>query len=90
MNSFKIIISLFNKSPQVREGKTTEDFCPNCWGRQEYGGTIYKPLKTESLENKTHKKGWIRAYIEQNVKLLQLEPKEKKQVCNVCFESCNN
>ncbi|GAA0743279.1 hypothetical protein [Gaetbulibacter jejuensis] len=87
MNTLKNILSFLNKTPQEKIGKTPEGFCPNCWGRQEYGGNFFKALKAEKLENLERKKGWITAYVERNLKHIQLQHKEKKQVCNVCFES---
>ncbi|WP_418514091.1 hypothetical protein [Corallibacter sp.] len=87
MNTLKNILSFLNKTPQEKIGETPESFCPNCWGRQEYGGNFFKALKAEKLENLELKKGWITTYVERNLKHIQLQHKEKKHVCNVCFES---
>jgi len=89
MDLVKNIITLINKKPNNKE-QVPEGFCPNCWGRQEYGGNFQKAIKAKEFQDLEHKKGWITSYVEQNLKGIQLHPKEKKHVCNVCFKDCEN
>lgn len=87
MNIVKNILTFLRKKPNSNKLKSPERFCPNCWGRQEYGGNFYKALKTENIKDLEHKKGWIKSYIESNLKGIYLHTKEKKPVCNVCLKS---
>lgn len=89
MDLIKNTLTFLRKNPDNKQ-KSPEGFCPNCWGRQEYGGNFYKALKSESFINLEHKKGWIISYVENNLKGIYLKPKEDKLVCNVCFESYKN
>jgi len=86
LNPVKNILSLLRKDPNVNKPQSSEGFCPNCWGRQEYGGNFYKALKTENIKDLMSKKGWITSYVERNLKGIHVQNKENKQVCNVCFE----
>lgn len=90
MDLVKNILAFLNKNPCDNNKKTPQGFCPNCWGRQEYGGYFYEAIKTKNFKDLEHKKGWITSYVEQNLKSIQLQPKEKKLVCNVCFKSYEN
>lgn len=87
MNSLNNIIQFLRKNPNHTKEKSPEGFCPNCWGRQEYGGNFYNALKTESPKDMELKKGWITTYVEQNLKRIQIPVKTVKPLCNVCFES---
>ncbi|MBU3822868.1 hypothetical protein KO566_12415 [Flavobacteriaceae bacterium XHP0103] len=89
MDLVKNIIAYLNNNPNKHKRQAPENFCPNCWGRQEYGGNFHKAIKAETFKDLAHKKGWITSYVEQNLKGIQLH-KEKKLVCNVCFEICEN
>lgn len=63
--------------------------CPNCWGRQSYGGQFYEALKKEriDLNNIEQKKGWILAYAAENfVGIDLLEEGNGALVCNHCTE----
>lgn len=90
MDLIKNLIAFLNKNPNKNIPQTPEGLCPNCWGRQEYGGNFHKAVKAESFKDLAHKKGWIKSYVEQNLKGIQLHPREKKLSCNVCFEICEN
>lgn len=52
-----------------------EDFCPNCWGRQEYGGNFYEAVKNEGIDinNIDSRKGWIEAYAAEKLGGIQLK-----------------
>ena len=41
-----------------------EGFCPNCWGREEYGGQFYERVKQENLNahTKDSNVGWVQSY----------------------------
>jgi hypothetical protein len=87
MNLVKNILTFLRKKSTSNKLKSPKGLCPNCWGRQEYGGNFYKALKAENIKDLEHKKGWIKMYIESNLKDISLQTNKKKLVCNVCFES---
>ncbi|MDU8887071.1 hypothetical protein RXV94_12950 [Yeosuana sp. MJ-SS3] len=90
MNLTKSILKFLKKSPNHEHTNSPEGFCPNCWGRQEYGGNFYKALKSKNIKDLEQQKGWITSYVEQNLKAIHLKPKDKTLLCNVCFESYNH
>lgn len=61
-------------------------FCLNCWGRQEYSGNFYEAVKTEADDtlNLEKRKGWIQAYVENNLSGIQLQRTDASLVCNNC------
>lgn len=63
-----------------------EGYCPNCWGRQEYGGRFYESIKTEGINtnNIDQKKGWVQAYAEKNITGIQLRADDAQLVCDSC------
>ncbi len=63
-----------------------DDYCPNCWGRQEYGGDYYEALKDEGVNsnNLEKKKGWIQAYADRFLIGIKLKPQGTTFVCNTC------
>ncbi|MFX0557745.1 hypothetical protein ACOCEA_13180 [Maribacter sp. CXY002] len=80
----------FRKNPVYTRVKSLEYACPNCWGRQEYGGEFYKALKTDNPAVMEQKKGWVRSYAERNLKGMYPKYHITKEVCNVCFQSYAN
>ncbi|MFL1013584.1 hypothetical protein [Flavisericum labens] len=89
MNLVKNVLAFLKRDPNDNKLKSPKGFCPNCWGRQEYGGNFYKALKTANIKDLEYKKGWITLYVESNLKGIYLQTKVNKLVCNVCFKSYN-
>lgn len=87
MNSLKSILTFIKNNPNNNIEKAPEGYCPNCWGRQEYGGNFYKAIKAESIKDLQRKKGWITSYAEKNLNGIRLQGKQGRFMCNVCFEN---
>ncbi|MCM5664178.1 hypothetical protein [Galbibacter mesophilus] len=87
MQIFNTIKNFLIKKSNNQEIKAPEGFCPNCWGRQEYGGDFFEAMKKEGINvtNIDHKKGWILDYVEKNLSGIILQTVGKTQVCNVCY-----
>ena len=66
-----------------------DEYCPNCWGRQEYGGNMYEAVKAEGLtaDNINIQKGWIQEYAEKYLLGIRLIRKNEKLVCVTCMSS---
>jgi hypothetical protein len=91
MSVFEKIKSLLGKGKVLEQSQVTEDvpsdFCPNCWGRQEYGGNFYEAVKNEGVDinNINEKKGWIEAYATKNLNNVRLHKKDDGTVaCKSC------
>ena len=63
-----------------------EGLCPNCWGRQEYGGRFYEAVKNHGLDVNTKypEVGWIKDYAETHLKGIKLEQKDDSIGCPSC------
>lgn len=50
--------------------ESPDDYCPNCWGSQEYSGDFYEAVYKEkiTLDNLSEKEGWIKAYANEHLK----------------------
>ena len=62
------------------------DFCPNCWGRQEYGGKILEAIRHENIDlnNLDSKTGWVQAYAVRNFEGIKLHKKGEVLECQAC------
>lgn len=66
--------------------QTPDGYCPNCWGRQEYGGEFYEAIYKEdiNLNNVEEKKGWIQAYALENLEGIKLDTSANPMTCPSC------
>ncbi len=61
-------------------------YCPNCWGRQEYGGNFYDEVvkkNTNALEDK-YDTGWVEHYATTHLKGVELVEKDDAYNCPTC------
>lgn len=56
-----------------------EGLCPNCWGREEYGGKFYDTVYKENTNL-----GWISSYYEKKLKHIELKKSGEKLICPAC------
>ncbi len=65
---------------------TPEGLCPNCWGREEYGGKFYEAVKNHraNANEKDPEKGWIQDYADKNLAGIRLSDKGDQSVCSKC------
>ena len=61
-------------------------YCPNCWGRQEYGGKFYEAAKAKqfSINDKDEHVGWIQEYADKHLSDIRLAPAEDGLICDKC------
>ncbi len=85
-----IKIFLMNKANN-ETAAAPKGFCPNCWGRQEYGGNFYEAMKNEgvNIASIDQKKGWIQDYVDKNLSGIALQKKGTSQTCSVCYATYN-
>lgn len=85
MNIIESILS-FLKRKDTAEESAPEGFCPNCWGKQEYGGQFYEAIKNENVDiNQTSAhKGWIQDYADKHLSGIRLQKKGDGYMCPKC------
>jgi len=86
MEIINSLISLLKKKKSYSKQDVPEGYCPNCWGRQEYGEQFYKAVRNYSTDiNSTDpKKGWIQEYANKHLLGIQLQKKDDQLICNQC------
>ena len=69
-----------------KEDLAPRSLCPNCWGKQEYGGQFYEAVKNHGLDvNTTNPEiGWIQDYAEKHLANIKLEDHGNEYVCPAC------
>jgi hypothetical protein len=80
------LINLLKKKSTDGEATTPEGVCPNCWGREEYGGKFYEAVKNHGVDASHPEKSnaWIQEYAETHLKGIHLARQGDKMVCNSC------
>ena len=80
------ILQFLKKKASGEDVQTPEGLCPNCWGRQEYGGQFFEKLKNHTTDiNKDEPEiGWITDYAEKHLKGIKLNHIDGALVCATC------
>lgn len=92
MNIVQIFSNLLRNKADGNENATPQGFCPNCWGKQEYGGKFYEAIEKEQIDlnNVNERKGWIQAYAAEHLEGIKLQKTEKGiyecQICKSTYE----
>lgn len=86
MNIINSLLTYLKERQAKPEKKAPEGLCPNCWGRQEYGGNFYEAVKNHGLDVNTKQPevGWIKDYAEKHLKGIRLETKDDSVACPSC------
>ena len=86
MNIANSLIKYLKLSETRRGSETPEGLCPNCWGRDEYGGQFFERVKNHGLDvnSKDPEIGWINEYAEKHLKGIKLEKAGSEYVCQRC------
>ncbi|RRQ50234.1 hypothetical protein DZC72_06630 [Maribacter algicola] len=86
MNLIDKLLKFLESDKHLTPSQSPEGFCPNCWGRQEYGGQFFEAIKVNapSLNTKDSNIGWIQDYVNKNLTEIVLRPKNHELVCNKC------
>jgi hypothetical protein len=64
-----------------------EGYCPNCWGREEYGGKFYSAIKKEDVDIKTlstERHGWVLDYADKHFSAIELKHEGEMFECKRC------
>lgn len=86
MNIIERLLQFLKSEKHLTPSRSPEGFCPNCWGRQEYGGQFYEAIKVNApnLNANDTNNGWIQDYVNKNLSEIVLKPKDHELVCNNC------
>ena len=86
MNFLKSLFSSSIKNKSFKSIKRFDVSCPNCWGREEYGGNFYKAVKNQVLNiNKMdNRAGWIQDYANKYLLGLKLKKTSEGYICPSC------
>lgn len=78
--------SFLSSNPVFSDEKAPEGFCPNCWGKQEYGGKFYELAKNYKADIKANdpKVGWVQDYANKHLSKITLYQKNDLLVCPNC------
>ena len=71
---------------EKKQEEVPEGYCPNCWGRQEYGGAFYKAVKKEKIDlnNIEAHRGWSQSLAPKYLYGIELKKKGKEFACEQC------
>lgn len=63
-----------------------DGYCPNCWGRSEYGGKFYEAVKNNNvtINDSNPDVGWIQDYAATHLSGIKLQPQGDDLVCPTC------
>lgn len=88
MNLTKSLLNFLKKKDTDEAQTAPEGICPNCWGRQEYGGQFYEKIKQENLDinSKESNVGWVSAYANKHLNGIALKRtgNGNKLICDKC------
>lgn len=87
MNLVNSIFSFFNKKGTVTEQEFPSGVCPNCWGREEYGGYFYEAIKNENINihDRNTSVGWVQDYANKHLSGITFQRNENKELaCKKC------
>ncbi len=88
MNLVQSLLNFLKKKDTPESSPAPEGLCPNCWGREEYGGHFYDRVKQENLNvhSKESNVGWINAYANKHLSGIALKRKGngEEMVCEKC------
>ena len=88
MDLLQSLLSFLKKKDTPEALKAPEGLCPNCWGRDEYGGHFYERVKQENLDINSNDAnvGWINAYANKNLKGIALRRtgNGEEMICDKC------
>ena len=79
------ILKFLSKSKKETD-KAPEGICPNCWGKQEYGGKFYTAVKNHGLNinQADDERGWIQDYADKYLLGISLTKHDGYNMCSKC------
>lgn len=86
MSVFKALLSFLRKKGTPEQETSPEGLCPNCWGREEYGGQFFQAVRNQGLDvnSKDPDVGWVKEYASKHLSGIQLIKENNSIACAKC------
>ena len=80
------ILNFLKKKQASKDETSPEGFCPNCWGRQEYGGQFLEAVKNHNVDINSDNPnlGWVQDYANKHLSGIKLRQENDELVCQKC------
>jgi len=80
------LIAFFKKPKDETEGKVPKEFCPNCWGEQEYDDVIRDLYKDKQVDVNNHQANYafIQDFVVNKVDGIHLKKGNNSLECPTC------
>ena len=80
------IIKMITGRKELSLADVPEGVCPNCWGRNEYGGAFYDAIKNEGIDINTLEVhvGWVQDYADKYLSNIAIVSDDENLVCTSC------
>lgn len=86
MNIVHALLDFLKKKRRPDEKNVPEGLCPNCWGKQEYGGKFFEVAKNYNVDinSKDPSVGWVKEYADKYLLGIELKQQNGKLLCQKC------
>lgn len=80
------LIKFFAKSPEETKNLVPEEYCPNCWGSQEYDKKVRELYQDQQIDVNNHKANYsfIKEVIVTNLNGIHLVKGNNNLECPTC------
>jgi len=80
------IIKMITGQKDLSLADVPKGVCPNCWGRNEYGGAFYDAIKNEGIDINSLEShvGWVQDYADKHLSGITLKTENNENVCTSC------
>ena len=80
------LINFFKKTSNETKGKTPDEYCPNCWGKQEYDGVIRELYADKQIEVNNHNANYafIQDFVITRISGIHLKKGNNSLECPTC------
>lgn len=80
------LANFFKKESNSTTDTTPEGYCPNCWGRQEYGPTVRTLYADKQIDvnNKLAHYGFIQEFVVNKIDGIRLKKGKNSFECPTC------
>ncbi len=86
MSLVQSLVSFLKKNDSPKDGEAPDGLCPNCWGRQDYGGKFYDTVKLNNLDvnSPDAELGWINDYANKHLAGIAIKEQDGELSCVAC------
>lgn len=86
MNVIQSLVSLLTGKQKPAPNEIPDGYCPNCWGRNEYGGQFYEAVKNDKVDANSNSAvvGWVQDYANKHLTDIELQKDGDNLVCSKC------